>query len=135
MKALHRHGLRSFFPGLTALFALSGLAIAPATTLAEETGAGCRAQYFCCPDDYRPKPWPCLPPPVTCGHCDNYCGKPLPWLPCPACGCGPDMYCDKSFPCAPYYQPSRWLKCPLPATCDCKGITAGSRSPFPSSKP
>ena len=97
------------------------LAFANGAARAKERAPGCcpALPYLCCPDDYKPKPWPCLPPPITCGYCDDYCRKPLPGLPCPTCCYGPDIYCGKPFPCAPCYPPSRWLKCPLPCPFPC----------------
>lgn len=98
------------------LLAFAMLACASGTALAKERAPGCcpALPHFCCPDDYQPKPWPCLPRPTTCGYCDDYCRKPLPGLPCPnGCYC-PDNYCAKPFPSAPCCPPSRWLKCPLP---------------------
>jgi hypothetical protein len=67
-----------------------------------------------CPDDYHPKPWPCLPPSVCCGCCDDYDCKPLPLIPCPVTGCDCEAYCPKPLPCPPGAYCPPWFKCPLP---------------------
>ncbi|MBN2023585.1 MAG: hypothetical protein JW809_12440 [Pirellulales bacterium] len=54
---------------------------------------------FWCPDDYCPKPAPCVCLPRTCGRCDDYCPKPAPCV-CPPRICGGcDDYCPKPAPC------------------------------------
>jgi hypothetical protein len=51
---------------------------------------------LCCPDDYRTKPAPCLPPAYrTCG--DDYRPKALP-IGCPVKCPGADDYCHKPCP-------------------------------------
>ena len=52
----------------------------------------------CCPDDYGPKPLPCIKGPAG-GCCpDDYCPKPLPRIRCPLPGSCPDDYCPKPMP-------------------------------------
>jgi hypothetical protein len=53
---------------------------------------------LCCPDDYCPKPLPCLPCPQRSCCPDNYCRKPLPCVPCPKTCWRPDDYCRKPMP-------------------------------------
>jgi hypothetical protein len=57
-----------------------------------------------CPDDYCPKPMPC----VACGHatvgCDDYCAKPAPCPPADRDTVWCDDYCEKEWlaqPCQP----------------------------------
>jgi hypothetical protein len=55
-----------------------------------------RALMLCCPDDYCPKPCPCMAHPQ--GWCPNdYCRKPFPCLSSPTGWCGDD-YCRKPLP-------------------------------------
>src|SRR5688500_17962599 len=64
-----------------------------------------------CPDDYHPKPWPCLPKAICGGWCDDYCKKPLPNA-CPVPGVFCDDYCKKPLPCGRAAHWSLWLACP-----------------------
>lgn len=68
----------------------------------------------CCPDNYCPKPVPCVKSPL-CFQCDTYCPKPLPCVQSPNCfEC--DRYCRKPFPiiCCPCEPgvcgPGSWCK-------------------------
>ena len=71
----------------------------------ESVAPTCEARSCCvCPDDYCPKPLPCVPC-APRGKCDNYCRKPLPCAPCVGGYCGPDDYCPK--PCN-FYLPPCW---------------------------
>ena len=75
------------------------LALAGGVFASDMTGDGtrCDARRCCtCPDDYCPKPLPCVPC-APRGCCDDYCAKPLPCVPCALRGCCDD-YCPK--PCA-----------------------------------
>ncbi|HZZ82712.1 MAG TPA: hypothetical protein VFE62_29710 [Gemmataceae bacterium] len=63
----------------------------------------------CCPNDYLPKPLPCVPR-VPCGGPDDYCKKPLPCVPRVPCG-GPDDYCKKPLPCLLCPPVSPFLRC------------------------
>ncbi|MBL8829391.1 MAG: hypothetical protein JNM18_20575 [Planctomycetaceae bacterium] len=59
----------------------------------------------CCPDNYCPKPLPCVRVPL-CYQCDDYCPKPLPCVQKPNCfEC--DRYCRKPIPllCCPNCTP------------------------------
>jgi hypothetical protein len=53
----------------------------------------------CCPDDYCPKPLPCVPCLSCCRTCDDYCRKPMPCVPCLPCCRTCDDYCRKPLPC------------------------------------
>jgi hypothetical protein len=61
-----------------------------------------------CPDDYRCKPLPTVPPNAR-GCVDDYCPKSLPRVPCNPRGCVDDYY-PKDCPlflgplCAPWYR-------------------------------
>ena len=73
----------------------------------------CDARRCCtCPDDYCPKPLPCVPC-APRGCCDDYCAKPLPCVPCALRGCCDD-YCPK--PCCIYLPPCwpAWYSCGAP---------------------
>jgi hypothetical protein len=74
----------------------------------------CDARRCCtCPDDYCPKPLPCVPcAPRGCSN--DYCPKPLPCVPCAPRGCCND-YCPK--PCCIYLPPCwpAWYSCGAPA--------------------
>lgn len=67
-------------------------------------------QSRCCPDDYSPKPVPCVRPVSAC-CLDTFCRKPCLVLPCRTNACCPDDYCPKPFPetCRTPYNP--WYKC------------------------
>jgi len=60
--------------------------------------AQCAAQPCWCPDDYCPKPQPCVPCPNYCVCPDTYCPKPQPCVPCPNYCVYPDTYCPKPAP-------------------------------------
>jgi len=83
-----------------------------------QAATGCTPRPWWCPDDYRPKPCPCVCRSCPCGCCDDYCAKPAPCV-CPplACGCCDD-YCPKPAPCVrwPCAWPA-WFKCPPPLPC------------------
>jgi hypothetical protein len=51
---------------------------------------------LCCPNDYCPKPIPCISPFCCCGP-DDYCTKPLPCVR-PFCCSQCDDYCAKPCP-------------------------------------
>lgn len=69
----------------------------------------------CCPDNYCPKPMPCVQKP-NCFQCDTYCPKPMPCVQQPNCfEC--DRYCRKPIPllCCPNCAsgvcgPGNWCK-------------------------
>jgi hypothetical protein len=103
-----------FFVGLLIL----GLTLAGAAAVADVAStSGCPRCCCTCPDDYCPKPLPCVPC-AACGCCpDDYCPKPLPCVFCmPGC-CWPDDYCPKPFVfCLPPCYPS-WYTCGLARCC------------------
>jgi hypothetical protein len=90
-----------------------------------------------CPDDYCPKPLPCVPCLKLGGVADDYCPKPWPCIPCwRPCGVADD-YCTKPLPCLP---------CPAPGGCagdhaaglsdqkgsaDCRAVSAAREKPNP----
>jgi hypothetical protein len=82
-------------------------------TLAGDLGPAtscCDARRCCtCPDNYCPKPQPCVPG-APWGCCDDYCPKPMPCAQ-PLRYCGPDDYCPK--PCCLYLPPCwpTWYSC------------------------
>jgi hypothetical protein len=99
------------------------LAVAIAhNTLSAEIGPAtrCCETYRCrtCPDNYCPKPQPCVPcAPLGC--CNDYCPKPLPCLPCPLCYCAPNDYCPKPYclnlsPCWPAWYTCGAMNCCQP---------------------
>jgi hypothetical protein len=60
--------------------------------------AKCATTPCCCPDDYCPKPEPCVRcVPRSCCP-DDYCPKPQPCVPCVPRSCCPDTYCPKPAP-------------------------------------
>jgi hypothetical protein len=74
----------------------------------------CYPPPCCCPDDYCPKPPPCVTPPCG-GCCDDYCPKAPPCV-IPPCGGCCDDYCPK--PCPTVCWPCRWpdfYQCALPS--------------------
>jgi hypothetical protein len=73
---------------------------------------------FTCPDDYSPKPLPCVRPTHGCLP-DDYCAKTMPRVPCATKACGADDYSRKpfSFCVPPSFRP--WYSCgPGAAACE-----------------
>ena len=101
---------------MTKILLIVGLwtAMLPVAAGAAEIGPSapcCEARCCCtCPDDYCPKPLPCVPC-VLLGKCDCYCRKPMPCPPCPLGYCGPNDYCPKPYSiCLPLCSPA-WYTC------------------------
>ena len=71
----------------------------------------CGGLMLCCPDDYCPKPLPCVPSPLLSCCPSDYCLKPLPWLRAPTLSCCGGDYCPKPLPglC--------WLRSPVSYSC------------------
>jgi len=94
--------IRRFGPKIPFLVVLATGGFACPAAMAE-TGpvtTSCDARRCCiCPDDYCPKPLPCVPC-APLGRCDCYAPKPLPCPPCALRYCAPDDYCPK--PCCVY---------------------------------
>jgi hypothetical protein len=78
-----------------------------------------------CPDDYCPKPLPCVRP-GPCGCVDDYCFKKLPWVPPNAKGCADD-YCPKTCPILLGSNCEPWYTCGPPQSCGKYGC--GNRAP------
>jgi hypothetical protein len=68
-----------------------------------------------CPDDYCPKPLPCVIPTAT-GFVDDYCPKTLPCVPSTPKGCVDD-YCPKTCPIILESNCQPWYICGPPETC------------------
>jgi len=58
----------------------------------------CAAVACRCPDNYCPKPCPCIPCPALPASPDCYCPKPPPCPPCLCLSWCPDNYCPKPCP-------------------------------------
>ncbi|MHB1036187.1 MAG: hypothetical protein ACYC35_15960 [Pirellulales bacterium] len=109
-----------FAPLLTVLvvFWLGG--IARATDLCDRSlGAElrctrCAAIPCWCPDDYCPKPLPCVPCLKRSCLPDDYCPKPLPCVPCRAASTCVDDYCPKPLPVLCWPLSRQFLRCPPP---------------------
>src|SRR3990172_4664755 len=80
-----------------ALLMIIGFAHRGRATDVGPIATGCDARSCCvCPDDYCPKPLPCVPC-APLGKCDCYCPKPLPCPPCPLRYCAPNDYRPKPY--------------------------------------
>ncbi len=95
---------RNAFLALSIAFAtalvmpLAQAAFAGDSVCGEQQKCACRGGLMlCCPDDYCPKPLPCVPW-ARCCCPDDYCCKPYPYLFSPALSCCGDDYCCKPFP-------------------------------------
>src|SRR4051794_10408790 len=68
-----------------------------------------------CPDDYRAKTMPCVPPNPR-GCVDDYCAKKLPCVPANPRGCVDD-YCPRQCPLILRGNVEPWYTCGTPEAC------------------